>query len=317
MLKLNCSILSFLCLLPAAAVVARAADAPEKPAGSADMTFFETKVRPLLAERCYNCHSKQSKKLRGNLLLDSRDGCLKGGDTGPAVVPGDLEKSLLVQAIRYGNDDMAMPPKAKLPDAEIDVLVTWVKMGAPDPRTETAPIAAGRKIDMVAERKHWAYQPIGNPQPPAVREAAWPANDIDRFVLARLEAKGLHPVADAEPATLVRRLYFDLVGLPPPTQQVDEYLNDPSPGRYERLVDRLLASPQFGERWGRHWLDVARFGESLTLRGFIRPQAWRYRDYVIDAFNRTTALCRNRSPAISCRPIRSSSTAGSSSPRRS
>jgi hypothetical protein len=281
----RCILLAFW-LLPAAAAVARAADAPEKPANPADMTFFETKVRPLLAQRCYNCHSRQAKKLRGNLLLDSRDGCLKGGDTGPAVVPGDPDKSLLVQAIRYGNDDMAMPPKAKMPDAEIEVLVTWVKMGAPDPRNETAPVAAGRKIDIAAERRHWAYQPIGDPQPPAVRQAAWPANDIDRFVLAQMESKGLRPAGDADPAALVRRLYFDLAGVPPTPQQIDEYLNDAAPDRYEKLVDRLLASPQFGERWGRHWLDVARFGESLTLRGFVRPQAWRYRDYVIEAFNR-------------------------------
>ena len=267
-------------------MVVRAADPAGKPAGSADMTFFETKVRPVLAERCYNCHSKQAKKLKGHLLLDSRDGCLKGGETGPAVVPGDPDKSLLVQAIRYGNDDMAMPPKAKLSDAEIDVLVNWVKMGAPDPRDETAPVPAGRKINIVAERAHWAYQPIKDPAPPAVREASWPVNDVDRFILAQLEIKGLRPTGDADPETLVRRLYFDLLGLPPTPEQVDDYLKDPAPDRYERLVDRLLASPLFGQRWGRHWLDVARFGESLTLRGFTRNQAWRYRDYVIEAFNR-------------------------------
>ena len=259
--------------------------APPKSPSAADLEFFESKVRPLLADRCYKCHSAKSEKVKGHLLLDSSEGWLKGGDTGPAIVPGEPDKSLLIEAIRYKNPDMEMPPKTKLPEGEIDLLVRWVKMGAPAPQTSAAPLAATRRIDIEAGRKHWAYQPIREQQPPSVNDATWPRNEIDRFILASLESQKLHPVADAEPTTLVRRVYFDLIGLPPTPEQVDAFINDASLNRYERLVDRLLASRQFGERWGRHWLDVARFGESLTLRGFVLSDAWRYRDYVIESFN--------------------------------
>ncbi len=250
-----------------------------------DVDFFEKKIRPLLSEHCYKCHSATSAKIKGGLKLDAADDWLRGGDTGPAIVPGDAAKSLLVQAVRYRNPDMEMPPKGKLPDADIELLATWVQAGAPAPQVQGSGGVAKKGIDVVAGRQHWAYQPIRRPPVPAVKDASWPAGDIDRFILARLEAQGIHPVADAAPETLVRRLYFDLTGLPPAPEEIDAYLADPSPGRFEALVDRLLASPRFGERWGRHWLDVARFAESLTLRGFVLGEAWRYRDHVIQSFN--------------------------------
>jgi hypothetical protein len=261
---------------------ARAVDAPANPAG---LDFFEKQIRPILADRCYKCHSAAGEKIKGNLRLDAAEMWLKGGDSGPAVVPGNLEKSLLIEAIRYKNPDMEMPPKGKLPDAQVALLERWITMGAPAPQDAAVPVAGKRVIDLEAGRKFWAYQPVRKQPAPSVQNAAWPRNDIDRFVLAKLESQGLHPVADANPQTLVRRLYFDLIGLPPTPEQIDAYLADTSSSRYEQLVDRLLASPQFGQRWGRHWLDVARFGESLTLRGFVLKDAWRYRDYVIEAFN--------------------------------
>ena len=258
---------------------------PVQPPTAADLDFFEKKVRPILAERCYSCHSQQSKKLKGHLLLDSPEGWLKGGDTGPAMVAGDPDKSLLIEAVRYKNPDTEMPPKGKLAENEIELLVRWVRMGAPAPHVEVSPATVAKKMDVEAGRKHWAYQPIRHQIVPGVKDAAWPRNEIDRFILASLESKGLHPTADAEPLTLFRRVYFDLTGMPPTPEQIEAYANDSAPNRYEQLVDRLLASPQFGERFGRHWLDVARFGESLTLRGFVLQDAWRYRDYVIESFN--------------------------------
>ncbi len=259
-----------------------AADDPAK-----GIDFFEKKIRPVLAEHCYQCHSTDAqakKKLKAALLLDSRAVLLKGGDSGPAVVPGKADQSLLIQALRY-KDDVRMPPKRRLPDEVIADFVTWVNMGAPAP--EGAAPAAGKRrvIDIAEGRKFWAYQLPHSPALPVLKDTAWPASDIDRFILAGLESRGLKPVADADKVTLVRRVYFDLIGMPPTPAQIDEFVNDASADAYEKLVDRLLASPHYGERWGRHWLDVARYAESLTLRGFILKEAWRYRDYVIDSFN--------------------------------
>ncbi len=250
--------------------------------------FFERKIRPVLAERCYGCHSAKAEKLKGALRLDSREGMTKGGNMGPALVPGDLDRSLLVKAIRWTDPELQMPPKGKLPPAAVADLEAWVRMGAPYPGS--APIAAAppRKITgMSVEegRKFWAYRPVGNPPVPSVRDEAWPRNDIDRFVLAGLEARGLRPAPEAGRAVLLRRLHYDLAGTPPSPEEVDAFVADASPDAVEKAVDGLLASPRFGERWGRHWLDVARFAESLTLRGFILKEAWRYRDWVIDAFN--------------------------------
>ncbi|MDR3622720.1 MAG: PSD1 and planctomycete cytochrome C domain-containing protein [Paludisphaera borealis] len=261
--------------------------APPQEVDADEVEFFERKIRPVLVEHCYACHSVESstrKKLRGGLKLDSREGLLRGGDGGPAVEPGKPDESLLITALRHV-DDLRMPPKGKLPDEVVADFVAWVQRGAADPRSEPSPPARDVEKAPPAGRDHWAYQPPVDAPPPPVRDASWPAGAIDQFLLARLEAAGLRPAAEADRAALIRRLSFDLTGLPPTPEEIDSFIHDPAPVAYERLVDRLLGSPHFGERWGRHWLDVARFGESLTLRGLVLKEAWRYRDYVIDAFN--------------------------------
>jgi hypothetical protein len=251
--------------------------------------FFEKKIRPLLTEKCYSCHSAQAEKLKGGLYLDTREAALKGGDTGPAIVAGDPKKSLLLKAVHWDDEDLKMPPKKKLAPEQIADLDTWVKQGAPWPAS--AKIGTGKpkkQIGMSIEegRKFWAFRPFAKPPSPAVKDASWPASDVDRFILAALEAKSLRPSPPAEKSVLLRRIYFDLIGLTPSPEEADDFLKDGSPDAVANVVDRLLASPRYGERWGRHWLDVARYAESLTLRGFIMKEAWRYRDYVIEAFNR-------------------------------
>ena len=258
--------------------------AQEKPT-AAQVDFFEKKIRPVLVQQCYKCHSAKSEKIKGELLLDTKAGIRKGGETGPAVVPRNLRKSLLIEAVRWGNDDLQMPPKKKLPDAVIADLEKWVAMGAPDPRSAQGVAAIKRDIDIEAGKKFWAFQPVKSATP-NVKNKSWPRTNIDRHVLAGLEAKGLKPVADANPRTLIRRVYYDLIGLPPSPSEVAEFLEDKSPKALEKIVDKLLASSQFGVRWGRHWLDVARYAESNGMeRNAAFPHAWRYRDYVIDSFN--------------------------------
>lgn len=251
------------------------------------LEFFEKKIRPVLAEKCYDCHSANAEKLKGGLLLDSRDGIRRGGENGPAVVPGDIEESLLIQAIRYTDKDFAMPPAkagGQLAESTIKDFETWIKMGAPDPRDAIA--AMVKRDDAAKGKEWWAFQPVGQPAVPEVRDGSWPRGDIDKFLLSALESKGLHPVSDADKPTLLRRIYFDLIGLPPAPQEIDAFLKDTAPDAFEKVVDRLLASPKFGERWGRHWLDVARYAESSGKDVNIAfPHAWRYRDYVIAAFN--------------------------------
>ena len=253
---------------------------------AAGREFFEKKIRPVLVEHCYACHSaaaRAKKKLRGGLLLDTRQGLLDGGDSGPALVPGKAKDSLLLQTLLH-TGDVKMPPKQKLPDSVIADFAAWINKGAPDPRTGGGP-AKQVGLSVAEGRKFWSFQPPRKTDAPSVKDRSWPRNDVDVFILAGLEAKGLRPAADADRAVLIRRVFYDLVGLPPSPEEVDAFVADARPDAYERLVDRLLASPGFGERWGRHWLDVARFGESLTLRGFVFGQAWRYRDHVIDHFN--------------------------------
>ncbi|MCI0745929.1 MAG: PSD1 and planctomycete cytochrome C domain-containing protein [Verrucomicrobia subdivision 3 bacterium] len=261
------------------------ADAAE-PA-RAQLDFFENKVRPLLAKHCYKCHSHTAEKVKGGLLLDTRDGVLAGGNSGPVIVPGNPDKSLLIQAVRYGNPDLQMPPKgAKLTDAEIADLAAWVKMGAPDPRVATA----AQKEWVDSGKKHWAFQPVKKPSVPTVKDAKWAQSDIDKFILAKLEATGLKPNPPADKRTLIRRASFDLIGLPPSPEEVQAFLDDNSSTAFERVVQRLLNSPHYGERWGRHWLDTARYSDT---KGEIRrqredpnyPYAWTYRDYVIRSFN--------------------------------
>lgn len=264
------------------------ASAEDKPAAAEDVSFFESKIRPVLVERCYQCHSAKAEKVKGALLLDTREGVRKGGENGPAVVPGDLDKSLLIQAIRYTDPDRSMPPKAKggqLPSHVIADFERWVKSGAADPREGAAQVVK-RKYDLEAAKRWWAFQPRQNPPVPQPKNSAWARSDLDRFILAALEEKGLRPVADADRFTLLRRLWFDLAGLPPPPQEVERFATDQNPEAVAQVVDQLLQSPRFGERWGRHWLDVARFAETSGKDvNLVFPEAWRYRDYVVEAFD--------------------------------
>lgn len=255
------------------------------PLLAADTSFFETRIRPVLVNKCYECHSAGAKKLRGGLYLDTREGSRKGGETGPAVVPGNLDASLIIKAICYTDKDMQMPPKQQLPDAVIADFKQWISMGAPDPREGS--VAASSKMTAEEVKSFWSLQPVVAPALPATKDKSWAWSDMDRFVRAAQEAKGLKPVGDAERMVLVRRIYFDLIGLPPTPEEAQAFVKDPDPKAFEKLVDRLLASPQFGERWGRHWLDIARYGESTGReRNYPFPEAWRYRDYVIDAVNK-------------------------------
>ncbi len=258
-----------------------------EPSGEG-VQFFEKRVRPVLVEHCYGCHSAKAEKLRGGLLLDSREGVLKGGDTGPAVVPGEPDKSLLIKAVRHADDDLKMPPKAKLPAAVIADLEAWVKMGAPDPRSKETAVAPRKTGINVAEaRKFWSLRPVADPPVPALKDRGRARNAIDHFILARLEARGLRPVPEADKRTLIRRVTFDVTGLPPTPDEVDGFLGDTSPDAYEKLIDRLLASPAYGERWGRHWLDVVRYADTSGCNSdFPVPSAYRYRNYVLAAFNK-------------------------------
>jgi hypothetical protein len=279
-----------LCL---AAPAARAADPAEPdPKG---VEFFENKIRPVLVAHCYSCHSADAakgNKLKAGLALDTRDGLRKGGETGPAIVPGKPDQSLLVKTMRYAADAPEMPPKGKLPDAVVADFEAWVKMGAPDPRAGAAAVAR-KGMSLEDGRTFWAFVPPASPAAPAVRDAAWPLAAADRFVLAAMEAKGLKPVADADRRSLARRVAFDLIGLPPAPEDVEAFAADPAPDAYEKLVDRLLASPHFGERWGRHWLDAARYADSNGRdRNVLWFHAWRYRNYVFDSFNRDAAYDR-------------------------
>ncbi len=251
--------------------------------------FFESKIRPVMVKHCYECHSAGAKKIGGKLLLDTPAEMFSGGESGPSVIPGKPDESLIVQALRY--DGIEMPPKKRLPDMVVNDFVTWVRMGAPDPRVN-APVAAKKGAVTADKAALWSFRPVVNPTPPAVRAKDWPREPMDAFVLAKIEAAGLLPAKDASASVLVRRIYFDLTGLPPNFEEVRAFENAHAANArsaVEKLTDMLLASPQFGERWGRHWLDVARYGESNGNDGLSRnpsfPHAWRYRDYVIQSFN--------------------------------
>jgi hypothetical protein len=245
---------------------------------AAGMAFFEKKIRPVLVEHCYKCHSTQAGKKKGGLLLDSREALRKGGESGPAVVPGDPDKSLIMQALRQ-ELDLRMPPKGKLPEPIITAFAQWVKMGAPDPR-QTGAITPRRSAFRIREqdRRHWAFQPVADVQPPSVQDEAWCASEIDRFILDRLETLGHEPGERADRAVLLRRVYYDLIGLPPTPEELQAFLADSSPDAFARVVDRLLASKEFGVRWGRHWLDGVRYASDVDKTG-------RYRDWVVRAFN--------------------------------
>ena len=275
--------------------------------------FFESKVLPLLKSRCYECHSHES-KIKGGLALDSKSGWQAGGDHGAAIMPGNVSKSLLIEAVRYANPDMEMPPKGKLAASEIEVLEKWVAMGATDPRSGTVTKASG--IDFEAGKQFWAFQPVRDARPPAVKNTRWPLGDVDRFILAKQESAGLTPAPDSDPHTWLRRVYLDLTGLPPTPEEVEAFMaelrqadnqtrrkSDKEKGQasgislspprivslspaYARVVDRLLNTPAFGERWARHWLDLTGYADQIgTSNNVFAEHAWRYRDYVIRAFN--------------------------------
>jgi hypothetical protein len=268
--------------LPAAADETKAADfSPEA------IDFFEKHIRPALVDHCYECHAATAKTLQGGLRLDSREAILAGGDSGAAVVPGKPDESLLIESVLYGEDSFQMPPAGKLPDAIIKNLQQWIRMGAPAPADEVV-ATAKEGVDDEAAARHWAFVPPVKPAGPPVQDSDWPRDEIDRFVLARLEKAGLTPSDEADRRTLIRRLHFDLVGLPPSYEEVAGFLDDSSEDAAEQLVDQLLASPHFGERWARHWLDVARYADT---KGYVFREersygsAYTYRDWVIQALN--------------------------------
>lgn len=267
---------------------------------AAGLEFFEKKVRPILIERCYECHSAEAGKTKGSLAVDSRDAMLRGGDNGPSLVKGDPDKSLIIEAIRYKNRDMQMPPKSAMPEAEQRILEEWVRMGAPDPRDAVAAKTGPRVINVEEGRRHWAFSPIAKPETPKA-DARHP---VDAFITAKLAEKGLKMAPPADPATFIRRATFDLTGLPPSPEETSAFLQAVrdeesagpptaypgtvagAPKACRSLVDRLLASPHYGEKWGRHWLDVARYADSNGLdENIALGTAWRYRDYVVRAFN--------------------------------
>jgi hypothetical protein len=251
--------------------------------------FFESKIRPVLAKYCYECHSADAKKLKADLLLDSKAGMLKGGDSGPVLVPGKAKESLIIKALEHDGPTKMPSQSVKLPKEIVSDFVKWIDMGAPDPR-EGKIVSKKRTIDIEQGRKYWAFQPLGNSAPPAVKNAAWTRTPVDRFILAKLEEKGLTPNGPINAERLLRRAYFDATGLPPTPAEIEAFLKEDANAKrgeaYEALVDRLLDSPRFGERWARHWLDTVRFAESggYEFDG-NRPAAYHYRDFVIKAFN--------------------------------
>ncbi len=260
----------------------------QQPSAEA-VQFFESKVRPIFASQCYGCHSGKSRIASGGLKLDTRNGFFQGGQSGPPVVPGRPDESKLISAIQY-TSELKMPPAGKLKQDQIDILTEWIRFGAAWPEEATDPKEAAnaeaKKKAEQAKLNHWAWTPPKKVSIPAVRDTSWPSSEIDRFILAKLEEKGLKPSADADPRVLVRRVYFDLTGLPPTPKVVSAFAANPSPPAFEQIVDGLLASPEFGERWGRHWLDVTYFADNLEIgRRIPATEAWRYRDYVINAFN--------------------------------
>ena len=279
----------FLLLAATPAFAAVTADLPKE-----QLDFFEHKIRPILKESCYKCHSLEAGKAKGGLTLDTRDGWEKGGENGAAMERGAPDKSLIIKAISYEDPDLQMPPKGeKLTAQQIADLTQWVKMGAPDPRVGSAEIQSKLSGLTDQARHHWAYQPVKNPAPPAVKNQGWPRTPVDSFILAKLEGANMIPAPPAEKETLLRRATYDLTGLPPTPREVDAFFADKAPNAFEKVIDRLLASPHYGERWGRFWLDTARYSDTIggernaQKRGldYRYPYAWTYRDYVIDAFN--------------------------------
>jgi hypothetical protein len=254
------------------------------------IAFFEKKIRPVLVEHCYQCHSTQAKKIRGGLLLDSKEALRKGGDTGPALVPGQPKKSLLIQALHYDDPFLQMPPKGKLPGQVIKDFETWIQQGAIDPRGTRVVRASPTGIDFDKAKQFRAFQPPREQPLPSLNNPSWPRTRIDWFVAQRLDKEGYRPAPPADRRTWIRRVSFDLVGLPPSPEEVEAFVADPSPDAHAKLVDRLLASEHYGERWARPWLDLARYAEDQAHivgndRSLCYPNAYLYRDWVIQALN--------------------------------
>ncbi|QEH34226.1 Planctomycete cytochrome C [Aquisphaera giovannonii] len=267
-----------LALLAGLSSPARAGDEARRAAGE----FFEASIRPVLSESCINCHGP--KKQSSGLRLDSREAILKGGDEGPALVPGKPGESLLIQALEHTHEELKMPPKGKLPAPTIAAFRRWVEMGAPWAEEPPAPVAA-RAAD---PKQHWAFAPLKPVPRPAVRDPGWVKTPVDAFILARLEKEGIRPSEPADRRTLIRRATIDLIGIPPTAEEIEAFEADRSPQAFEKVVDRLLASPLYGERWGRHWLDVARYADTkgyVFTEDRLYPYAYTYRDFVVDAFN--------------------------------
>ena len=281
---LRVTLLACICTLE----MALAAATPEFSAD--DLDFFERRVRPVLIDRCYPCHSHQSEKLKGGLYMDSREGLLKGGDSKAVLVPGRPDESPLISAVRYADQELQMPPKGRLPDQQISDLTEWVRRGAPwptdPPPADTAPKKKS-SFDLAKRLStHWAWKPIQHTAPPSITNPAWARYPLDCFIADKVEKAGLSPAREASKGVLVRRLFLDLIGLPPTPEESEAFQADTGPLAYERLVDSLLASPHFGERWARHWLDLVRYAETLGHEfDYTRHNAWRYRDYVIRALN--------------------------------
>jgi Protein of unknown function (DUF1553)/Protein of unknown function (DUF1549)/Planctomycete cytochrome C len=273
-------------------IIAAQPDSSPAPIAKEDVEFFEKSIRPVLVEKCYGCHSAQAKELKGELRLDSRQGIAKGGESGAVITGRDPDQSRLIQAIRWTDPDFRMPPSGKLSAEQIASLERWVRMGAPDPRDAAAtptPAAGTKQIDLEQGRKWWAFQPVETQDVTVNDDAGWAKTKVDRFILAKLQENHLEPSPAADRAVLIRRAYLDLTGLRPTYEQVEAFVKDDSPDAYQRVVEKLLASPHYGERWGRYWLDVVHYGEDnytgeATTPPF--PFAWRYRDWVIDAVNK-------------------------------
>lgn len=283
----GCLVAAALNLLACSALPRNCPAADPAPA-AADVEFFEKKIRPLLVNRCFECHSDQGKGVKGGLHLDSRSGILTGGDSGPALVPEKPVESLLVEAINYGQESAQMPPRGKLPQSEIDLLTDWVRRGAPYPESDakTAGIKLRKGIDYEAGKRFWSFQPLHRHQQPAVKNPDWCVQPIDSFILASLEQSGLGPSPSADRRTLLRRLSFDLIGLPPTLDELEAFEADTATDAYARQVERLLASPHYGERWGRFWLDIVRYCDTAEPWSIDKAaRAWLYRDWVVQALN--------------------------------
>ncbi|MCX8510983.1 MAG: DUF1549 domain-containing protein, partial [Chthoniobacteraceae bacterium] len=276
--------LPLLCFLPKADAAVTPAAAPAVTPEQRD--FFENKIRPIFADHCMECHSGEKGKTKGSFSMDSREEILKGGETGPSIIPGNAKGSTMIKAVTW-EDDLQMPPKKKLSAEQIENLKKWVAMGAPDPRDPS-------KLAKADKKAHWAFQPVVKPTPPTVKNAAWCVNKVDNFVLAKLEEKQMLPAPQAEKETLLRRAYYDLIGLPPTPKDIEDFIREATINQdqaYAKVIERLLADPAYGERWGRHWLDTARYSDTTgdvnqeRVKDYRYPYAWTYREWVIKALN--------------------------------